>query len=177
MKKSSLVKPDHPILRVPARTVVTFDTSLTDLSHRMISAMADGNGVGIAAPQLGIRKRVIAVYVQGFAVVMVNPKITSFSEETETQIEGCLTFPGLFFEVERPKNITVSFQSVKGQRTTIAPPSPFVCRIIQHEIDHLDGILFTDRRDKKWTETLTNVEEENPIREGMASVDPLQGQR
>jgi peptide deformylase len=147
-----------PILRRKARLVTRFDDELQTLIEDMIDTMRAAPGVGLAAPQVGVSERVIVVeYVEDEEdenapkklFVMVNPEIKVASEETEEGIEGCLSVPGWQGEVERALAVTVKGQSRRGQPMKVKAKG-WLARIFQHEIDHINGVVFTDRATKVW---------------------------
>jgi peptide deformylase len=149
--------PDH-VLRRKARSVTSFDNDLQTLVEDMIETMREAPGVGLAAPQVGISERVIVVeYVEDEEdedapkrlYVMVNPEIKEFSPETEEATEGCLSVPGLQGEVERALAITVKGLTRRGQPMKVKARG-WMARIFQHEIDHLNGVVFTDRASRVW---------------------------
>jgi peptide deformylase len=121
----------------------------------MIETMRDEPGVGLAAPQINISQRLIVVEYpeddtnpdsKPKVFVLVNPELTYVSDEKEKGVEGCLSVPRLFGEVERSKSITLKGQNQHGKKITIKA-NGWLARIFQHEIDHLNGILFVDRSD------------------------------
>ncbi|MGB8212491.1 MAG: peptide deformylase [Anaerolineales bacterium] len=147
-----------PILRRKARPVNHFDADLQTLVDDMIETMRAAPGVGLAAPQVGVSERIIVVeYVEDEEdeaapkklYVMVNPEIKEFSTETEDGIEGCLSVPGLQGDVERSWAVTVKGQTRRGQPMKVKAKG-WMARIFQHEIDHLNGVVFTDRATKVW---------------------------
>ncbi len=143
------------VLRRKARKVTDFGLDLQALIEDMIETMRQAPGVGLAAPQVGVSQRVIVVeYAEeekGGApprlYVLVNPEITRFSQEAEVGIEGCLSVPGFAGQVERSLNVTVKGFNRRGQPMRIKADG-WLARIFQHEIDHLDGVLFIDRATK-----------------------------
>jgi peptide deformylase len=151
-----VVVPDE-ILRRKARPVTKFDDTLQTLIDDMIETMRDAPGVGLAAPQVNVSERVIVVEfgdeedetVPPKLYVVVNPEITRFSRETEMGVEGCLSIPGLVGEVERYLSVTVKGQNRRGHPIRIKAKG-WLARIFQHEIDHVNGILYTDRAVKVW---------------------------
>jgi len=153
-----VVVPD-PVLRRKAQKVRTFDADLQRLIDDMVETMRAAPGVGLAAPQVGVSQRVIVVEygeddeedenAPKRLYVVVNPEIVEASEETEMGVEGCLSIPGLVGEVERSRRIVVKGQNRRGQPIKLKLQG-WVARIFQHEIDHLDGILFTDRAVRVW---------------------------
>jgi peptide deformylase len=113
----------------------------------MVQTMERNNGVGLAAPQVGENKRIIVMRtdIEGQEFFeLVNPKILKKSKETEINEEGCLSFPKIFFKVKRPKEIEVGGIDINGKEIKLKAPG-LMARVLCHEIDHLDGILFIDR--------------------------------
>lgn len=143
------------VLRKKAHKVTNFDKDLTTLVDDMFETMRKAPGVGLAAPQVGISQKVIVVeYAEdeekkpkSFAVI--NPEIIKTSAETELGIEGCLSIPNLVGEVERFSAVVVKGFNQMGKPVKIKS-NGWLARIFQHEIDHLDGILFTDRATRVW---------------------------
>ena len=145
-------------MRRKARPVTKFDDQLQTLIDDMVETMRTAPGVGLAAPQVDVSQRVIVIeYVENEEdeeaepklYVMVNPEITRRSQETELGVEGCLSIPTLVGEVERAQAVTVKGQNRHGQSMKLKV-SGWLARIFQHEIDHLDGSLFTDRATQVW---------------------------
>jgi peptide deformylase len=140
----------EPVLRKPAAEVEVFDAALAQLVQDMFETMYHAEGVGLAAPQIGISRRIMVADVrardsgQTGQLALINPKIVSFSERTEREAEGCLSIPGVDELVERPWSVEVHAQSVEGKPIQIEVDA-LLARCVQHEIDHLDGILFIDR--------------------------------
>lgn len=133
-----------PVLRERARDVVTFDRSLRKLAKRMIQIMHDAPGIGLAAPQVGVVDRLIVYDVDDDPQALVNPELSEFSDEREEGDEGCLSVPGVAMPVERAISVRVRGNDLSGS------PVEFVAegleaRVIQHEVDHLDGVLIVDR--------------------------------
>jgi peptide deformylase len=133
-----------PVLRSPALDVVDFDDRLARLARDMRETMLAAPGVGLAAPQVGVARRLF-VYDSGEeAGALANPRIVWRSEETEEAEEGCLSIPDLSFPVRRALAVRVEAREIDGTPTA-REAEGFLARIFQHEIDHLDGILFVDR--------------------------------
>jgi peptide deformylase len=158
MTLRKIVTLPDPILRRKARTITHFDAELQTLIDDMIETLREAPGVGLAAPQVGISDRLIVVeYPEDDEqedspkklFVMINPEIKETSPETEMGIEGCLSIPGLHGEVERSLAVTVKGQTRRGQPVRIKAKG-WLARIFQHEIDHLNGVVFTDRAVKVW---------------------------
>ncbi len=133
-----------PVLRETARPVEEFDAELAALSRRMIAILRDAPGVGLAATQLGVVRRVIVYEVDDEPVTLVNPRVVSSSRETEVLDEGCLSLPGMTLPVERPVAVRVRGRDVRGRRLDYDTEG-LEARVIQHEIDHLDGVLILER--------------------------------
>ncbi|HWH15586.1 MAG TPA: peptide deformylase [Miltoncostaeaceae bacterium] len=139
-----------PVLRTPAAEVTAFDDHLRDEVRRMEAIMLDARGVGLAAPQVGALRRLL-VYRLGEdepTRALVNPRITWASEETEVDTEGCLSIGEVLVEVPRHERIRVEAQDVTGAPVTVEAQE-FEARVIQHEMDHLDGVLILDRTTKE----------------------------
>jgi peptide deformylase len=133
-----------PVLREHAHEVTEFDRSLRKLAKRMIRTMHDAPGVGLAAPQVGVLQRLLVYDVDDDARVLVNPVLDGFSEETEESEEGCLSVPGVTMPVERPVSLRVRGLDEYGEPVDFRAEG-FEARVIQHENDHLDGVLIVDR--------------------------------
>jgi peptide deformylase len=139
-----------PALRSRARPVEVFDAALADEVRRMGRLMDDALGIGLAAPQLGVMHRVLVYRVDPDAPlgVLVNPEFEYKADELETMEEGCLSLPGVGVEVERPVEVRVRAQDETGTPITVEA-SGLEARVIQHEIDHLDGVLILDRTSRE----------------------------
>lgn len=137
------------ILREKAKEVTKFDDRIYKLLNNMMETLMKEDGVGLAAPQIGVSKRVIIAYHEESdkVIELINPEIVSFSGE-EIDSEGCLSVPGRLGKVSRAKDIVVKGQNAEGQPIQINASGMFA-RIIQHEIDHLNGILFIDKLEKE----------------------------
>jgi peptide deformylase len=145
----SLVRqyPD-PVLRMKANEVEDFDDSVTDLVERMTMLMDEARGVGLAAPQLGVLRRVLVYRTADDEPVtaLVNPRIVSSQDECDNLEEGCLSLGAatVVVEVERPVAVTLEAQTPEGEPVQIEAEG-LQARVIQHEVDHLDGVLIIDR--------------------------------
>ena len=137
-----------PVLKTRAAPVESFDESLVRLTQDMLATMRDNEGVGLAATQVGRLKRVFVAAIEDDEYVVVNPVLTDISETTETATEGCLSIPGIQVDVERPTAVTISGQDVSGKPLQIEA-SDLLARVLQHEVDHLDGVLILDRTDRE----------------------------
>jgi peptide deformylase len=135
-----------PVLRTQARPVDRFDAALQDEVRRMGELMIDAIGVGLAANQVGVLHRVLVyrVHQQAPVAALVNPEIEWVGKEAEILEEGCLSLPAVHVDVERPVHIRVRAQDENGDPITVEA-SGLEARVIQHEMDHLDGVLVLDR--------------------------------
>lgn len=134
---------EDPILRKKAKRIEKIDEEVKKLAEDMIETMKSANGVGLAAPQVGKSIRLIVVNYDEKDFVFINPEI--IEEEGESiDIEGCLSIPGVEVPVKRAEKITLSFQNLKG-RTQKIKAEGLLARILQHEIDHLNGVLIVDK--------------------------------
>jgi peptide deformylase len=133
-----------PVLREHAREVTEFDRSLRKLAKRMIRTMHDAPGVGLAAPQVGVLQRLLVYDVDDDPQALVNPVLDEYSDDTEESDEGCLSVPGVTMPVERPVSVRVRGFDATGEPVDFRAEG-FEARVIQHENDHLDGILIVDR--------------------------------
>ncbi|HUN78516.1 MAG TPA: peptide deformylase [Solirubrobacteraceae bacterium] len=135
-----------PVLRAKALPVERFDAELREEARRMGELMHDALGVGLAATQVGILHRLLvyATSAEEPVTVLVNPELGWVSEEREAAEEGCLSIPGVHVEVERPARVRVTARDVHGGELEIEAEG-LEARVIQHEIDHLDGVLILDR--------------------------------
>jgi peptide deformylase len=136
------------VLRMKARDVETFDDDLERLVERMTALMHEASGVGLAATQVGVLRRLFVFVDDGEDRVIVNPVITQSSREIELDDEGCLSLRDVLVPVERPTNVTIEGVDAKGApvKLELEPPSS---RVVQHELDHLDGVLIIDRTDEQ----------------------------
>ena len=134
-----------PVLRKPAIEVVDFDKELRRLVQDLTDTMMDAPGAGLAAPQLGVGLRVFTWYVDGELGHLVNPSL-DLSEEIQDGPEGCLSLPDLTFDCKRALSVVAKGYDMHGEPVAIEG-SDLLARAIQHETDHLDGILFIDRLD------------------------------
>jgi peptide deformylase len=137
-----------PVLKTPAAPVETFDESLARLTQEMLATMRENDGVGLAANQVGRLKRVLVASVDDEDYVIVNPVLSDASETTERGPEGCLSIPGVNVEVDRSTAVTVSGQDASGEPLRIEAQD-MLARVLQHELDHLDGVLILDRTDRQ----------------------------
>src|SRR3954449_10544872 len=156
-----------PVLRSRALEVDRFDDALVEEGRRMGQVMHDALGIGLAATQVGVMHRVLVYRVEQDAPVaaLVNPTLEWASEETEISEEGCLSLPGVLVEVERPVHVRVRGLDERGDALTIEA-SGLEARVIQHEMDHLDGVLILDRTPRDQRKQAMKV-----LRERLAAED------
>ena len=133
-----------PVLREHAHEVTQFDRGLRKLAKRMIRTMHDAPGVGLAAPQVGVLQRMLVYDVDDDPRILVNPVLDEFSVETDEYDEGCLSVPGVTMPVERSISVRVRGLDEYGEPVDFFADG-FEARVIQHEKDHLDGVLIVDR--------------------------------
>ncbi len=131
------------ILRKKCRPVETIDERVITLLDDMAETMYEANGVGLAAPQIGILKRLVVIDVGEGLIELINPEVTAF-EGNEKEAEGCLSVPGKCGYVLRPKKVTVTALNRDGEKITVVGED-LLARALCHEIDHLDGIVFVDK--------------------------------
>jgi len=134
------------VLRMKAREVESFDDDLERLVERMTRLMHEANGVGLAATQVGVLRRLFVFVDDGQDRVLINPTITKSSSETDVDDEGCLSLRDVLVPVERANAVTIEGLDVKGEPVKLELGLPS-SRVVQHELDHLDGVLIIDRTD------------------------------
>lgn len=135
-----------PILNTAAAPVERFDAPLSALAADMLETMAEAGGVGLAANQVGVAKRIFVYSCQGMTGALINPVWRPLGKGTQTGVEGCLSIPGIRAEVTRHAEVIASGLDVRGRPVAIRA-SGLLARCIQHESDHLDGVLFLTRMD------------------------------
>ena len=146
-KRKIVIEPD-PILRKKSETLEKVDDELRSLLDDMLETMYSAPGIGLAAVQIGILKRLIVIDIskekeKKNPLFLINPEIISKSESTSIYEEGCLSIPGHFAEIERPAECHIKFIDYEGKKREIKA-SGLLSTCIQHEVDHLDGVLFID---------------------------------
>ncbi len=144
--KKILKFPDQD-LRIKAKPVETFDEELKTLTEDMFETMHSVNGIGLAATQIGVAKQVAVIDIspeKNEPLVIVNPEIQILDpSKTEDYDEGCLSVPGFFEKISRPSDIKLTYQDLNGQKQEIKPEG-LLTKVVQHELDHLNGRLFVD---------------------------------
>jgi peptide deformylase len=170
-----IIKPDNPILLKKAIKVTSFDAKFQQLVDDMYETMMDAPGVGLAAPQVAVSQRLILVRLPdddasreeygdnaGVLYVVANPKIIKHSRTTVDGIEACLSLPGYFGEVERYESIVITGQDRHGNDLRIKAKD-WLARVFQHEIDHLEGQMYTDIAKTVWRERPDGEEPEELV--------------
>lgn len=137
-----------PALRMRANEVEAFDDELQRVAERMVQLMHDADGIGLAATQVGILRRLFVFTDDGEDRVLVNPVITARSTEMETDEEGCLSLGPVRVPVERSVSVTIEAKDASGEQVTLELVG-ISARVVQHELDHLDGTLMLDRTDEQ----------------------------
>ncbi|MBK8082654.1 MAG: peptide deformylase [Devosia sp.] len=146
-KRPILILPDER-LRAIAEPIDKIDEGIRRLAEDMLDTMYDAPGIGLAAPQVGELRRIVVMDLSKddepkAPIVMINPEILSYSDDTVTTEEGCLSIPELYYEVERPAEIKVRYTNLEGE-TVEREAGDRLAICIQHELDHLDGVLYID---------------------------------
>ncbi|MGV8152743.1 MAG: peptide deformylase [Alkaliphilus sp.] len=134
---------DDLVLRKMAREVERVNSRINILIDDMFETMYQADGIGLAAPQVGVLRRVVVVDIDEKPFVFINPKIVC-QEGKQCNLEGCLSIPGKTGEVERPRELKIEYTNRKGKKTTMEAEG-LLARVICHELDHLNGVLFIDR--------------------------------
>jgi len=138
---------NDPVLRKKAKKVRVISYEIKQLAQDMIETIRDGNGIGLAGPQVGASERIIVVetdYKDRKVLALINPKIVKKSREKTIDTEGCLSFPGIYLEIKRAKEVEVKARNIEGKRIRLRAGG-LLARTLQHEIDHLNGIVFYRR--------------------------------
>lgn len=142
-----IIKAPNPILRkksIDIKQAGIKSKKFKQLCQDMLSTMEEKDGVGLAAPQIGQNIRLVIINAKDGSLSLLNPKIKNKSWAKEWEEEGCLSVPDTYGEVKRSKNITCVYLNKQGKKLTLRAQG-LLARVIQHEIDHLDGILFIDK--------------------------------
>ena len=147
VKRKIIIEPD-PILRIKSENLDKVDNALRKLMDDMLETMYAAPGIGLAAVQIGILKRLIVIDIskgeeKKNPLFLINPKIKYKSENTSIYEEGCLSLPGHFAEIERPAECQIDYIDYKGKKKSLKAEG-LLATCVQHEIDHLDGVLFID---------------------------------
>ncbi len=166
-RKKKLIYFGHDTLRQSAAGVDVFDADLEKLTGNMFQIMERYNGIGLAAPQIDISRRIVTIDLESYNAgkhILINPKIVWQSKKEGPYDEGCLSVPGIFEEVIRPVEVVLEAQDLTGKEFEIRADD-VLARVIQHEVDHLNGILFTDYLEdyvkKEYTRELKKIRRMN----------------
>jgi peptide deformylase len=158
VEKKKLAKPPldlhflgDRVLRQPAKRITKIDDEIRELARQMLQTMYSEDGIGLAAPQVGINKQLLVVDIEldnptAPPLILINPVITGRGSDVCVIQEGCLSIPGVYLDVTRPETIEVSYKDEYG-RPQKRTATDLLARVIQHEIDHLNGVMFVDRVD------------------------------
>ncbi|BAZ04528.1 peptide deformylase [Calothrix sp. NIES-3974] len=137
------------VLRQPAKRIAKVDDEIRQLARQMLQTMYSSDGIGLAAPQVGINKQLIVIDLEpdnpkNQPLILINPTIKQVSREICTGQEGCLSIPGVYLDVKRPASVEISYKDEQGRPCTLKA-SDLLARCILHEMDHLNGVVFVDR--------------------------------
>ena len=180
VKKQKLEKPPlelhylgDRVLRQPAKRIAKVDDNLRVIIKQMLQTMYSADGIGLAAPQVGINKQLIVIDCnpknpENQPLVLINPKITKFGQELCSGEEGCLSIPGVYLEVTRPETIELNYKNEQGKPSKLKATG-LLSRVIQHEMDHLNGVMFVDRVENN----LALTEELNKQGFAVSTVKPI----
>jgi len=158
VEKKKLAKPPlelhylgDRVLRTPAKRITKIDNEIRQLAKDMLQTMYSSDGIGLAAPQVGIHKQLLVADIElddptSPPLIMINPTIVRTSNDGCVIQEGCLSIPGVFLDVTRPEMVEVSYKDENGRPQKITATG-LLSRVIQHEMDHLNGVMFVDRVD------------------------------
>jgi len=158
MNTDEIVTYGDGVLRARAEEVTEFNEEVKALIEHMFEVMAANHGLGLAAPQIGVSKRVFVYDVGDGRHALVNPRLTKTAGE-QVEVEGCLSIPGLQGQVPRYERVTVTGINEEGRKVKIRAEG-LLARVFQHEMDHLDGTLFVDRADPDTLEIVATEAEE-----------------
>lgn len=140
-----LLKEDDKTLLKKSKRVDKIDDKIRNIAANMVDVMLANNGVGLAAPQVGILKRIVIILVNEEPKILVNPEIVFMSDNTCKMEEGCLSFPGQYYTIERPEKVTIKYRNLSGH-PMLETHEGLTARILLHELDHLDGVIFLERK-------------------------------
>ena len=137
------------VLRQPAKRVAKVDREIRQLVKEMLQTMYSEDGIGLAAPQVAVQKQLIVIDCEpdnpaNPPLVLINPTIKQLSRDEGVAQEGCLSIPGVYLDVKRPQVVEVTYKDEHGRPLTLQA-AELLARVIQHEVDHLNGVLFVDR--------------------------------
>ncbi|KAK1568082.1 hypothetical protein Q3G72_020370 [Acer saccharum] len=154
----SIVEYPDPILRARNKRIDTFDDNLKKLVDEMFDVMYKTDGIGLSAPQVGMNVELMVFNPvgergKGEEIVLVNPRVNKYSKKTVLFNEGCLSFPGIYADVQRPESVKIDAKDINGAKFSVSL-SDLPARVFQHEFDHLQGVLFFDRMTEEVLESI-----------------------
>ena len=154
-------------LKQKALPVKIIGPEYLEISEELVKTLHAGQGIGLAGPQVGLMERIFAIHVEGdIPRIFINPSIIETSQETLKYEEGCLSVPGIYTDVVRPRSVKIQAWNEKGRPFTLEA-SGLVARVILHEYDHLEGILFLDRiSEQKKNRILAKIEKTSAVKQG-----------
>lgn len=141
--QKDIAKLGNPVLRKKAKSIDKIDQQIKDLADLLTETLIQKGAYGIAAPQLGISKSITVIDVDDFFQVLINPEIVKESQKMQSWVEGCLSIPGVDAEVKRDRKVTVKGVDLQNKLVNISADG-LLARVLQHEMDHLNGVLFID---------------------------------
>ncbi|XP_030469982.2 peptide deformylase 1B, chloroplastic/mitochondrial [Syzygium oleosum] len=180
-----IVEYPDPVLRAKNKRIGTFDDNLKKLADEMFDVMYNTDGIGLSAPQVGINVQLMVFNPvgergEGEEIVLVNPRVIKYSKKTVPFNEGCLSFPGIYADVQRPEAVKIDALDISGARFTVSL-SGLPARVFQHEFDHLQGIVFSDRMTEQVLDTiraeLEALEKKYEQRTGLPSPERIETRR
>ena len=155
------------ILRKKCATIAVFDKSLEDLAVAMIDSMHGNDGIGLAGPQVGVEKRLFVCHVPNDEPrIFINPEIIGTSQEISPYEEGCLSIPGVYSDIIRPSSITLQAWNLEGKPFKMDAEG-ILARVIQHEMDHLKGVLFIDHLSEKKRQRVLSLYEKRQSKKSL----------
>ncbi len=155
MARMTIRKDGDPVLRLVAKKVPKVTKRILKVLNDMEETLYAADGVGLAAPQIGVSERLVVIDVGDGPIHLINPEVTS-SQGRAVESEGCLSFPGVYGYVERPAKVTVTWTDRAGKEKRVAATG-LLARALQHEIDHLNGVLFVDKATRLETDSDIDV--------------------
>jgi len=167
----------NELLRQKAKKIDKIDEEIKDAAKQMLEIIKQDKGVGVAGPQVGLMKRIFVVHIEGDEErIFINPSILETSQETIKYEEGCLSVPGIYTDVVRSESVKIQAWNEKGKPFTMEA-SGLLARVIQHEYDHLEGVLFLDRLTELKRNKLIEKYEKSLIKEEKKERKKIKGEK
>lgn len=135
----------NPILRVKCEEVKEINDEVRDFAQKMLRTLHRDDGIGLAAPQVGDKRRIIVIDIGHGSLILINPKIIKKSDKTASEFEGCLSLPGINLRIKRPQTVEIEAYLLEREQNVRIKAEDLLARDLQHEIDHLDGVLIIDK--------------------------------